>query len=102
MRDILQLFHRGTVASANPDESSTFVVFQATQNGGASWNFPGHYSATFTFDPTGTSGVLQDKALMAIDDNVQSPYRDRIYVTCTDFAADGTAYIMEVRPFRRV
>ena len=91
-----QLFNRGTAASANPDESSTFVVFRATQNGGASWNFPGHYSATFTFDPTGTSGVLQDKALMAIDDNVQSPYRDRIYVTWTDFAADGTAYIMEV------
>jgi hypothetical protein len=91
-----QLFNRGTASSANPDQSSTFVVFRATQNGGASWNFPGHYSATFTFDPTGTSNVLQDKALMAIDDNVHSPYRDRIYVTWTDFAADGTAYIYEV------
>ena len=91
-----QLFNRGTVASANPDQSSTFVVFRATQNGGASWNFPGHYSATFTFDPTGTAGFLQDKALMAIDDNIKSPFRDRIYVTWTDFAADGTAYIYEV------
>jgi hypothetical protein len=91
-----QLFNRGTVSSANPDESSTFVVFRATQNGGASWNFPGRYSATFTFDPTGTSNVLQDKALMAIDDNVGSSYRDRIYVTWTTFAADGTAYIYEV------
>jgi hypothetical protein len=91
-----QLFNRGTVASANPDQSSTFVVFRATQNGGASWNFPGRYSATFNFDPTGTSGVLEDKALMAIDDNVQSPYRDRVYVTWTVFAADGTAYIYEV------
>jgi len=91
-----QLFNRGTAASANPDQSSTFVVFRATQNDGASWNFPGRYSATFTFDPTGTAGVLQDKALMAIDDNVNSPYTDRIYVTWTVFAADGTAYIYEV------
>ena len=92
-----QLFNRGTAASANTDQSSTFVVFRATQNGGASWNFPGRYSATFTFDPTGTAGVLQDKALMAIDDNVHGdPYRDRIYVTWTDFAVDGSAYIYEV------
>ena len=91
-----QLFNRGTVASANPDESSTFVLFRATQNGGASWNFPGRYSVPLVFDPGGTSGALQDKALMAIDDNVRSPFRDRIYVTWTDFAADGTAYIYEV------
>ena len=91
-----QLFNRGTAASANTDQSSTFVVFRATQNNGASWNFPGRYTATFTFDPTGTAGVLEDKALMAIDDNVHSPYRDRIYVTWTEFAADGSAYIYEV------
>ncbi len=30
---------------------------------------PRALSATFTFDPTGTADVLQDKALMAIDDN---------------------------------
>jgi hypothetical protein len=90
-----QLFNRGTAASANPDQSSAFVVFRATQNNGASWNFPGRYT-TVTFDPPGTSGVLQDKALMAIDDNVHSTYRDRIYVTWTEFAADGTAYIYEV------
>jgi hypothetical protein len=90
-----QLFNRGTVASPNPDQSSAFVVFRATQNNGASWNFPGRYT-TVTFDPAGTAGVLQDKALMAIDDNVRSPYRDRIYVTWTEFAADGTAYIYEV------
>lgn len=91
-----QLFNRGTSATANPDQSSTFVLFRATQNGGASWNFTGRYSVPFLFDPQGTSGALQDKALMAIDDNVHSPYRDRIYVTWTAFAADGTAYIYEV------
>ena len=90
-----QLFNRGTVASPAPDQSSAFVVFRATQNNGASWNFPGRYT-TVTFDPEGTAGVLQDKALMAIDDNVHSAFRDRIYVTWTEFAADGTAYIYEV------
>jgi len=91
-----QLFNRGTAASANPDQSSTFVIFRATQNNGGSWNFPGRYTATFNLDPIGASGALEDEALMAIDDNARSPYRDRIYVTWTEFAADGTAYIYEV------
>ncbi len=91
-----QAFNRGTVASPNPDQSSTFLMFRSTQNDGASFNFPGRYSTPPNFDAAGTSGVLVDKALMAIDDNKSSPYRDRIYVTWTQFAADGTAYIYEV------
>jgi hypothetical protein len=93
-----QLFNRGQPTTPNPDFSSTFVVFRATQNNGASWNFPGRYSTPAVFDPTGATGgaVLVDKALMAIDDNVNSKFRDRIYVTWTQFAADGTAYIYEV------
>jgi hypothetical protein len=90
-----QLFNRGTVASPNPDQSSTFVLFRSTLNNGASWNFPGRYSTTVTFDPAGTSGVLQDKALMTVDDNTTSRFRDRIYVSWTEFAANGTAYIWE-------
>jgi hypothetical protein len=90
-----QLFNRGTAASPNPDESSAFTIFRSTQNDGASWNFPGRYT-TVLFDPNGTSGALEDKALMTVDDNVRSAFRDRIYVTWTEFAADGTAYIYEV------
>jgi hypothetical protein len=90
-----QLFNRGTVSSPNSDASSSFVIYRSTQNNGASWNFPGRYTTVF-FDAPGTSGVLEDKALMTVDDNVQSQYRDRIYVTWTEFAADGTAYIYEV------
>jgi hypothetical protein len=92
-----QLFNRGAGTTGNPDDSSAFVIFRATQNNGGSWNFPGRYTTVF-FDPTGAAqgGVLEDKALMTVDDNVHSPYRDRIYVTWTDFAADGTAYIYEV------
>lgn len=89
-----QLFNRGTAASSNPDQSSAFVVFRSTQNDGASWNFPGRYTTLF-FDPSGTGAALEDKALMAIDDNAGSPFRDRIYVTWTEFAADGSAYIYE-------
>src|SRR5262249_41611839 len=82
-------------ASPDPDQSSAFMIMRSTQNNGASWNFPGRYT-TVNFDPAGAGTVLEDKALMAIDDHVGSPFRDRIYVTWTQFAADGTAYIYEV------
>jgi len=90
-----QLFNRGTVASPNTDQSSAFVLFRSTGNHGASFNFPGRYSTVF-FDAPGTAGVLEDKALMTVDDNVSSAFRDRIYVTWTEFAADGSSYIYEV------
>jgi hypothetical protein len=92
-----QLFNRGVATNGTPDDSSAFVVFRATQNNGASWNFPARYTTVF-FDQTGATkgAVLEDKALMTIDDGRNSPYRDRIYVTWTEFAADGTAYIYEV------
>jgi hypothetical protein len=89
-----QLFNRGTVASANPDQSSGFVVFRSTGNIGASWNFPGRYVTSF-FDPSGTAGVLEDKQLIAVDNHVSSPFRDRVYVTWTEFTAEGSAYIWE-------
>jgi hypothetical protein len=89
-----QVFNRGTSASPNPDQSSGFVVLRSTGNGGASWNFPGRFVTSF-FDPTGTGGVLEDKELMSVDNNVHSPFRDRVYVTWTEFAADGTAYIYQ-------
>jgi hypothetical protein len=90
-----QLFNRGDGVSEDPDQSSAFVVMRSTQNDGASWNFPGRYSVV-NFDPAGAGTVLEDKALMAVDDNPSSPFRDRIYVTWTEFAADGSAYIYEV------
>jgi hypothetical protein len=90
-----QLFNRGAGTSPNPDQSSTFVIFRSTQNGGASFNFTGRYSTVPSFDSTGTSGVLVDKALMTVDNNPSSPFRDRIYVTWTQFAADASSYIYE-------
>ncbi|WP_139230021.1 sialidase family protein [Nocardioides terrae] len=89
-----QLFNRGTVASSDPDQSSSFVVFRSTGNNGASWNFPGRYTAA-SFDPAGAAGVLEDKELMTVDASLSSPFRDRVYITWTEFAADGTAYIYE-------
>jgi hypothetical protein len=90
-----QLFNRGGGTSANPDQSSAFVVFRSTGNNGASWNFPGRY-VIFSFDPTG-SGVpaFEDKQLITIDNHVGSAFQDRIYVSWTEFASNGSAYIYE-------
>ena len=73
--------------------SSGIYLFRSTANGGASWNFPGR-PAVEQFDNTGA--ILLDKPYMTVDNHVGSPFQDRIYVTYTLFAANGTAYIFEV------
>jgi hypothetical protein len=88
-----QVFMRGPGTTNNPDQSSAVYVFRSTGDAGASWNFTGH-PAIETFDTTGT--ILNDKPYMTIDNSPTSPFRDRIYVTWTLFAADGTGYIYEV------
>jgi len=88
-----QVFNRGAGASSNPDQSSGFFVYRSTGNDGASWSFPGRPVTAF-FQPDG-GGVLEDKQLLAVDASKSSPYRDRVYVTWTEFAADGTGYIWE-------
>ncbi len=89
-----QLFNRGSAATTDPDQSSAFAVYRSTGNAGASFNFPGRYATVF-YDHPGTAGVLEDKQLLTVDNNVHSPYRDRVYVTYTEFAANGSAYIYE-------
>ncbi|HEX3540706.1 MAG TPA: sialidase family protein [Acidimicrobiales bacterium] len=89
-----QLFNRGTVASSNTDQSSAFAVFRSTGNNGASWNFPGRLVTSY-YDRPGTAGVLEDKQLITVDNHVGSPFQDRVYVTWTLFAANGTGYIYE-------
>ena len=94
-----QMFMRGAGGlTNNPDTSSAFYVFRSTKDAGASWNFPGR-PVTENYDTTGS--VLEDKQLMTVDNHVGSPFQDRVYVTWTEFAADGTAYIWEV-VFRRL
>jgi hypothetical protein len=87
-----QLFMRGEPTTNNPDESSAFYVFRSTGNNGASWNFPGR-PVVEDFDMTGAS--LLDKEYLTVDNHVGSPFQDRVYVTWTTFAADGTSYIFE-------
>ena len=87
-------FNRGSGTSDNPDYSSGVYVYRSVGNGGASWSFPGTPVATSFQPTTPASGVpLLDKPYMTIDNHTGSPYRDRVYVTYTNFAADGTAYI---------
>ncbi len=90
-----QLFNRGVPTSSNPDLSSALVVLRSTGNGGASYTFP---ARVVTEQPdlagTGTQPFL-DKELLTVDNHTGSPFRDRVYVTWTTFAPDGTAYIYE-------
>ncbi|MEA2634386.1 MAG: hypothetical protein QOH92_1153 [Chloroflexota bacterium] len=87
------VFQRGPGTTNNPDLSSAVYVFRSTGNGGASWNFLGR-PAVETYDVTGA--ILNDKPYMTIDTKSGSPFQDRIYMTWTLFAADGSAYIYEV------
>jgi len=102
-----QLFNRGPGTSTNPDQSSGFFIYRSTLNGGASWNFPGRS----VFQTTQTSFLpLEDKQFMTVDNNSNAcagspttatpgssctPFQDRIYVTWTEFAPNGTAFIYE-------
>src|SRR4051794_37898351 len=87
-----QMFLRGQPTSSNPDQSSAFYVYRSTGSNGASWNFPGRPVAEHN-DVAGAGNFLLDKQLMTVDDHVGSPYRDRVYMTWTQFAEDGTGYI---------
>jgi hypothetical protein len=59
------------------DASSAVYLYRSTGNAGASWNFPGR-AVVENPDVTGTSGVLEDKELLAVDNHRGSPFRDRI------------------------
>jgi hypothetical protein len=89
-----QVFNRGQPVSPNPDLTSAFLVFRS-QNHGASWNFPGRYvRISSDFAGTGNEPFL-DKQYMTIDNHAGSPFQDRIYVSWTEFAIDGSAFIYE-------
>src|SRR4051794_13904887 len=89
-----QTFNRGSATSPDPDQSSAFYVYRSTGSKGASFNFPGRPVTTLN-DTAGTGAALLDKQLLTVDSHRRSPFRDRIYVTWTKFAADGTGYIYE-------
>jgi hypothetical protein len=89
-----QMFNRGTPTSANPDQSSAFYVFRSTGTDGTSWNFPARPVAELN-DTAGSGDALLDKQYLTVDDQKGSPFQDRLYVTWTLFAPDGTGYIYE-------
>ena len=103
-----QLFKRGPATAGDPDRASGFFVFRSTQNSGASFNFPGR--PVFETGRQTTFLPLEDKQLMTVDSNSTkcsgspttatpgttcTPFQDRIYVTWTEFAPTGTAFIYE-------
>jgi hypothetical protein len=89
-----QMFMRGEAVTNNPDQSSAFYVFRSTGTGGASWNFPARPVAELN-DVAGAGDALLDKQYLTVDAQRGSPFQDRIYVTWTLFAPDGTSYIYE-------
>jgi hypothetical protein len=89
-----QVFNRGPGTTPSADVSSAFLLFRS-QNHGASWNFPGRYIRVSADVTNGGTQPFLDKQLLTVDNNAGSPFQDRVYVTWTEFAADGTAYIYE-------
>jgi len=88
-----QVFNRGKPATSNPDVSSAMLVFRSTGNDGASYNFPGRY-VTASNDVAGTGlAPFEDKQYLTVDNHPGSPYQDRVYVSWTEFTAQGTGYI---------
>jgi len=103
-----QLFKRGPGTTTDPDRASGFFLFRSTLNGGASFNFPGRSIFETGFQRSFLP--LEDKQLMTVDNNPTScaagtatatpgatctPFQDRVYVSWTEFAPNGTAFIYE-------
>jgi hypothetical protein len=85
-------FMRGQPTTANPDASSGLYVFRSTGTRGASWNFPARPVAEQD-DTAGSGAAMLDKQYLTVDAHDGSPFQDRVYVTWTFYAPDGTSYI---------
>lgn len=90
------MFKRGDTVSPDEDRSNGIYVFRSTGTAGASWNFAGRPVVEHN-DTAGAGNHLEDKQFIAVDHHKTSRFRDRIYVTWTRFAADGTSYIFASR-----
>jgi hypothetical protein len=103
-----QQFKRGPATAGDVDRASGFFVYRSTQNNGASFNFPGR--SVFETGFQRSFLPLEDKQFMAVDNNASkcgagvaiaspgsscTPFQDRVYVTWTEFAPNGTAFIYE-------
>ena len=72
-----------------PFGASALVVFRSVDKG-ASWSFPGDHVVTTT--GTGEDGVgLHDKNWLTADNNPNSPYADRLYMSWTRYNAEFTS-----------
>jgi len=78
-----QRFQLGGNDSPNPDRSSAVYVFRSS-NGGASWNFPGRPVVESNGVAGNVDQAFEDKPVLTVDNNLSSPYRDRVYVTYTE------------------
>jgi hypothetical protein len=86
------VFNRGAGTTPNPDLSRAVYVYRSTGSNGASWNFAGR-PVVESSDPTGAGAAAPDRPLLTVDHSTTSSFRDRVYVTWTEFALDGTGYL---------
>ena len=88
-----QVFDRGfPTDETGPDSpfgASAFQLYRSA-DGGASWSFPGDYVASTPGGEGESDIVVLDKEYMSIDANKNSPYRDRIYVSWTQYETDNS------------
>jgi hypothetical protein len=86
-------FNRGATSDTPSNASGIFVYRSA--NGGASWTFPG--DPVTVVEGTEEEDIgLEDKEWMTVDQSVESPFQDRIYVVWSRYNFDFTsATIME-------
>jgi hypothetical protein len=90
----LQFQRGGGGFTGSADASSAIYVYRSTLNHGASWNFPGR-PVVESADIAGQGAAFEDKPWITADSTPSSPFHDRVYVTWTEFALNGTAYVYE-------
>jgi hypothetical protein len=77
------------------DLSTAVYVFRSTLNNGASWNFPARAVVEQSRAAATSCFPCEWKPQLTVDNHVGSPFQDRIYVTWTEFLADGSVYVWE-------
>ena len=89
-----QLFNRGRPTTPNPDQSSALYVFRSTGTTARRGTSPAVPWSRTTTRRRGHRA--RGQAAMTVDNHVGSPFQDRVYVTWTEFAADGTRLHLRV------
>ena len=90
-----QVFNRGDGVSPEPGPVQRLLRLPLHRHPGRVVQLPRPRRWRRINDTAGAGNSLLDKQLLTVDNNKGSKFADRVYVTWTTFAADGTGYIYE-------